>query len=106
MIDGPAGSGPRGRVVVGVDATPNSLAALRRGAYQARHRDASLNIVHVIPAGAGEPAAASSYEMPGIALRHVAPEGPGCRVDGCADQRAHPAQPAARVLHETGSDVR
>lgn len=104
MIDGPAGSGPRGRVV-GVYGIPNSLAALRRAAGQARHRDTGLNIVP-IPAGAHEAAEASSYQMPGIAWRHVAPAGPGGRVDSGADQRARAARPAARVLRATGSDVR
>lgn len=51
MNDVPTGSGPRNRVVVGVDGTPNSLAALRRAVYQARKRGASLGIVCVIPAG-------------------------------------------------------
>jgi hypothetical protein len=108
MIDGPAGSGPRGRVVAGVHATPNSLAALRRAAYQAPHRDTSLNIGYVSPAGANAAAEAFSYEMRGIALRQVASEGPGGPADLIVARggRAHAAQPAARVLRETGSDVR
>ena len=81
MNDGPAGPGPRGRVVTGVDGTPNSLAALRQAVYQARTRGAGLEIVYVIPAGANEAAEASGYEMLDIALRHVAPEGPGGPVD-------------------------
>lgn len=163
MNDMAAGSGPHGRVVVGVDGTPNSLAALRRAVYQARKHGAPLNIVYVIPAGASEAAEASGCEMLEMALRHVTPDATGgladrivargepgevlvrlsaqasllvigarihsecgnllggdvmpyclawasCRVDICADQRAHGGQPAhaaaARGLRRARSDAR
>ena len=97
MNDGSAGPGSRGRVVVGVAGTPNSLAALCRAAYQARNRGASLNVVYVIPAGANATAEASGCEMLGIAA-------------GSRSAAAHPvaARPPAvkRVLRETGSDAR
>ena len=38
-------------VVVGVDGSPNSMAALRRGAAEAERREARLDVVQVIPAG-------------------------------------------------------
>lgn len=75
MSDLQPGTGPRRRVVVGVDGTPNSLAALRRAADQAGQRDARLEIVYVIPAGANGAAEASGYEMLNMAVRHVSPRG-------------------------------
>lgn len=36
------------RVVVGVDGTPNSLAALRHAALEAAQREAALDVVHVV----------------------------------------------------------
>jgi nucleotide-binding universal stress UspA family protein len=101
MNEGPASSGPRGRVVAGVDGTPNSLAALRRAVYQARHREAGLEIVYVIPAGANEAAEASGYEMLDIALRHVAPEGPG-QPAGRIVARGEPGEVLARLSAGAG----
>ncbi|GAA3939084.1 hypothetical protein GCM10023085_20700 [Actinomadura viridis] len=40
-------------VVVGVDGSPNSLAALRRAADEARRRHARLDVVRVLPPGPG-----------------------------------------------------
>jgi nucleotide-binding universal stress UspA family protein len=77
MNDVPAGPAQGGRIVVGVDGTPNSLAALRRAVYQARERGACLDIVYVIPAGSNEAAEASGYEMLDISVRQVAPQGLG-----------------------------
>lgn len=48
------------RVVVGVDWSPNSLAALRRAGAQARQRHAELDVVHVIPDDADAFTAASA----------------------------------------------
>jgi hypothetical protein len=73
MSDMQPGAGSRRRVVVGVDGTPNSLAALRRAAYQARKRDAELD--DVIPAGANGAAEASGYEMLNMSVRHIFPHG-------------------------------
>ncbi len=108
MNDEPAGSGSRRRVLVGVDGIPNSLTAPRPAAHQARYRDASLNIVYVIPAAANKAAEVSSYEMPGIALRHVAPEGPGGPADRIVarGERAPRGAAGGARLHETGSEVR
>ncbi|MEO5876714.1 MAG: universal stress protein [Streptosporangiaceae bacterium] len=40
-------------VVVGVDGSPNSMAALRRGAAEAERREARLDVVQVVPASSG-----------------------------------------------------
>jgi nucleotide-binding universal stress UspA family protein len=40
-------------VVVGVDGSPNSLAALRRAAREAVERHARLDVVRVLPSGTG-----------------------------------------------------
>jgi nucleotide-binding universal stress UspA family protein len=101
MNDVAAGSGPRGRVVVGVDGTPNSLAALRRAVFQARKRGAPLNTVHVIPGGANEAAEASGYEMLDMALRHVTPDATG----GLADRivaRGEPGEVLVRLSVQAG----
>jgi nucleotide-binding universal stress UspA family protein len=62
-------------VVVGVDGSPNSLAALRRAAGQACQRGAGIEIVYVIPAGSEPAAASAGYAMLAMAERCVAPEG-------------------------------
>ena len=94
MNDAQAGPGRGTRAVVGVDATPGSLAALRRTAYQARNRGASLDIVHVIPAGANAAAEASGYEMLDMSVRSVAPHGLNA-----------PADRAARALRGSGTEA-
>lgn len=48
------------RVVVGVDGSPNSLAALRRAIAQAHLRNAELHVIRVIPEDADEPTAAAA----------------------------------------------
>jgi nucleotide-binding universal stress UspA family protein len=96
MNDVPAGPDPSSRVVVGVDGTPNSLAALRRAARQARDRGSCLDIVYVIPAGANAAAEASGYELLGMSVRHVAPR----ELDGRADlivARGEPAEELVRL---------
>jgi nucleotide-binding universal stress UspA family protein len=90
MNDVQAGPGPGARVVVGVDGTPSSLAALRRAACQARNRGASLDIVYVIPAGPNGAAEASGYEMLEMSVRSGAPHGlnaPAGPVSGGAGRR-------------------
>lgn len=96
MNDVQAGRGRGTRVVVGVDGTPSSLAALRRAAYQARNRGASLDIVFVIPAAANAAAEASGYELLDLTVRHVAPHG----LDAPADRivaRGEPAEALVRL---------
>jgi hypothetical protein len=62
MNDVAAGSGSQGRVVVGVDGAPDSLAALRRAVYQARLARAScpVDICADQRAHAGQPAQAAA----------------------------------------------
>lgn len=101
MNDVPAGYGPCRRVLVGVDGTPNSLAALRRAAHEARKRGACLEVVYVIPAGSGEAAEASGYEMLDMSVRQVAPQGLG----GPADRivaRGEPAEILVRLSAGAG----
>ncbi len=96
MSDGQAWPGRGARVVVGVDGSPSSLAALRRAAYQARNRGASLDIVFVIPAAANAAAEASGYEMLDLTVRNAAPHG----LDAPADRivaRGEPAEALVRL---------
>jgi nucleotide-binding universal stress UspA family protein len=65
------------RVVVGVDGSPNSLAAMRRAVYQARQRGAGIELVHVVPADSGAEAAATGHAMLGMAVRCEIPGGLG-----------------------------
>jgi nucleotide-binding universal stress UspA family protein len=51
------------RVVVGVDGSPNSLAALRRAVMQARLRSAELDVVQVIPHDADKAAVSAARAM-------------------------------------------
>ncbi len=75
-------------VVVGMDGSPNSLAALRRGVKEARQRSAGILLVHVIPADAPYQAVTRGYTMLDMAGRCEFPDGLdvplGCLVD-CGD---------------------
>jgi nucleotide-binding universal stress UspA family protein len=72
-------------VVVGVDGSPNSLAALYRAAHEARQREAGMLIVHVVAPHTSYSAVTRGYRMLAIALRCEFPDGPdvpfACVVD-------------------------
>jgi nucleotide-binding universal stress UspA family protein len=72
-------------VVVGVDGSPNSLAALRRAGHEAGERGAGLLLVHVVPAQARHSAVTRGYQMLEMAMRCEFPDGPAvpfaCVVD-------------------------
>jgi nucleotide-binding universal stress UspA family protein len=82
------------RVVVGVDGSPNSLAALRRAIAQARMRDAELDVVRVIPEDAGEPAATAAR----AALRALIARLGSGRPDVPVRLRVERGDPAAVLL--------
>jgi nucleotide-binding universal stress UspA family protein len=63
------------RVVVGVDGSPNSLAALRRAAVQAAKRGTGLEMVHVISRDDDPAAEDAGYAMLDMAARCVAAAG-------------------------------
>ena len=64
-------------VVVGIDGSPNSLAALRRAVYRAREHGADIELVRVIPAGSDAAAVAAAQAMLGMAVRCEIPGGLG-----------------------------
>jgi nucleotide-binding universal stress UspA family protein len=82
------------RVVVGVDGSPNSLAALGRAITQARLRDAELDVVRVIPEDAGEPAAAAARAALREFIARIGPGGPDVPVR----LRVERGKPAAVLL--------
>jgi nucleotide-binding universal stress UspA family protein len=80
-----------GRVIAAVDGSPNSLAALRRAASQARHRRAELHIVYVIAPAADAEAVTDGHVLLTGAIKQAFPDDPlltyCCRVE-----RGEPAQ--------------
>jgi nucleotide-binding universal stress UspA family protein len=84
----------RHRVVVGVDGSPNSLAALGRAIAQARLRDAELDVVRVIPEDAGEPTAAAAHAALRELIARLGPDGPDVPVR----LRVERGDPAAVLL--------
>lgn len=68
------------RVVVGVDGSPDSAAALVQAASQARQRNATLDVVHVLPEDADARAAVLARVMLGEFTRRVCPYGVGAPV--------------------------
>jgi nucleotide-binding universal stress UspA family protein len=68
-------SGRDGEVVVGVDGSPNSIAALRRAARQARRRLSELMIVYVIPVGSGAVEAEAAGDTLSGAVQAAFPDG-------------------------------
>jgi nucleotide-binding universal stress UspA family protein len=68
------------RVVVGVDGSADSATALVRAASQARQRNATLDVVHVLPDGADARAAILARVMLGEFTRRVCPYGVGAPV--------------------------
>jgi nucleotide-binding universal stress UspA family protein len=63
-------------VVVGVDGSPNSLAALYRAVGEARQRAAGMLIVHAVPAHARYDTVTRGYQMLNMAVRCEFPDGP------------------------------
>lgn len=68
------------RVVVGVDGSPGSAAAFVLAASQARQRNATLDVVYVLPADADTRAATMARVMLGEFTRRVCPYGVGAPV--------------------------
>ena len=66
--------GPR-PVIVGVDGSPNSLAALRRAAVQAAERGTALEMIYAIPADTDLSAVGAGYVMLDAAGRCVGATG-------------------------------
>jgi hypothetical protein len=77
---GPHGTGRPGQhrvVVVVVDGSPESGAALRQAASQARQRNALLDIVAILPDGTDGPASILARVKLGEFTRHECPYGMG-----------------------------
>ncbi len=68
------------RVVVGVDGSPDSAAAFVLAASQARQRNATLDVVYVLPTDADTRAATMARVMLGEFTRRVCPYGVGAPV--------------------------
>jgi nucleotide-binding universal stress UspA family protein len=84
------------RVVVGVDGSCDSGAALRQAASQARQRNATLDVVYVISADADDSAAVAARVMLGEFTRRECPGGIGAPV--CLRiERGDPAQALLRA---------
>jgi nucleotide-binding universal stress UspA family protein len=66
---------PPGPVVVGVDGSPNSMAALRRAVLKAAERGADLEMIYVIGCDADPAAVSAGYAMLDAAARCVAAAG-------------------------------
>lgn len=69
------GAGLPGRVVVGVDGSPNSMEALRHALRRAAERGAAVEMIYVIPADAELASVAAGYSMLDAAARCVAASG-------------------------------
>ena len=67
----------RRRIVVGVDGSPNSVAALRRAAAQADLRHAELELVYVVAPGAGPLAIKAGTQQLTDVVGRAFPDGPG-----------------------------
>jgi|HubBroStandDraft_4_1064222.scaffolds.fasta_scaffold844400_1 nucleotide-binding universal stress UspA family protein len=78
-------------VVVGLDGSPNSLAALHRAAHETRQREAGMLLVHVVPAHAHYDALTRGYRMLDMAVRCEFPDGPGVPF-GCVVEYGDPAE--------------
>ena len=68
-------AGLPGQIVVGVDGSANSMAALRRALERAAERGAGVEMIYVIPVDAELAAVAAGYAMLGAAARCVAASG-------------------------------
>ena len=90
------------RIVVGIDASPNSIVALRRAVAEARIREAILEIVHVIPECSDAQAAATASRMISALTRQVFPGGLGVPAR-LRIERGSPAETLVRLC--TRSDL-
>ena len=70
-----ASTRPPGPVVVGVDGSPNSMAALRRAVLKAAERGADVEMIYVIGCDADPAAVSAGYAMLDAAARCVAAAG-------------------------------
>jgi Universal stress protein family len=99
---GPHGTGQPGQhrvVVVVVDGSPESGAALRQAASQARQRNALLDIVAVVPDGTDGPASILARVKLGEFTRHECPYGMGVPVR-LRVERGDPQRVLAEVAAE------
>jgi hypothetical protein len=99
---GPHGTGRPGRhrvVVVVVDGSPESGAALRQAASQARQRNALLDIVAILPDGTDGPASILARVKLGEFTRHECPYGMGVPVR-LRVERGDPQRVLAEVAAE------
>jgi nucleotide-binding universal stress UspA family protein len=65
------------RIVVGVDGSPNSVAALRRAVMQAAQRHAELELAYVVAPGAGPLALETGTQLLKDVVGRAFPGGPG-----------------------------
>jgi len=93
---------PRRALVVGVDGSPDSVAALRHAVAQARQLDAELEVVRVIPGHARESADAEARAMLGQIIGQQFPDGLTVPVR-CRVKRGEPARVLAAVC--AGADL-
>ena len=99
---GPHGTGRPGQhrvVVVVVDGSPESGAALRQAASQARQRNALLDIVAILPDGTDGPASILARVKLGEFTRHECPYGMGVPVR-LRVERGDPQRVLAEVAAE------
>jgi K+-sensing histidine kinase KdpD len=85
-----------GAVVVGVDGSRNSIAALRRADRQAGRRLSFLEIVYVIRAGACETEVTAARDLLRRIVRAALPDGPRVRA-GRRVERGNPADILVRL---------
>jgi nucleotide-binding universal stress UspA family protein len=75
MTDNQFRAAARGRVVAGVDGSPNSLAALRHAVHQARCRGACVELVYVVPPNARPGAQIIGFSRLEMSVRCQFPRG-------------------------------
>jgi nucleotide-binding universal stress UspA family protein len=90
------------RVVVGVDGSPNSVAALKRAIVQARSRAAELDVVQAIPDDADDAAANAARAALGQLIDRIVPDQAGIRVRPRVE-RGHPA--AVLLVVSAGAEL-
>jgi nucleotide-binding universal stress UspA family protein len=87
------------RIVVGVDGSPNSVAALRRAVMQAGQRHAELELAYVVAPGAGPPAIAAGIQQLTDVAGRAFPGGLGVP----ARLVVEPGEPAAVLVRLSAS---
>jgi nucleotide-binding universal stress UspA family protein len=86
------------RITVGVDGSPNSVAALRRAVAQAGQRHAELEIVHVMDPGADSRAVAAGVQQLANVIGQAFPDGLGIPVRYVVE----PGVPWAVLVRQSG----